>query len=46
VQGVRGVYLRADFKQERRKLMDWYTNWLLDDKQQQLEENQVIGGLQ
>jgi integrase len=28
VQGVRGVYLRADFKQERRELMEWYTRWL------------------
>mgnify|MGYP000125406407 CR=1 FL=1 len=28
VQGVRGVYLRADFKKERRELMEWYTNWL------------------
>lgn len=28
VQGVRGVYLRADFKQERRQLMDWYSSWL------------------
>ncbi len=30
VQGVRGVYLRADFKKERRELMEWYTDWLLD----------------
>ncbi|KTD73922.1 tyrosine-type recombinase/integrase [Legionella tucsonensis] len=30
VQGVRGVYLRADFKQERKQLMDWYSNWLLE----------------
>ncbi|WP_133126806.1 tyrosine-type recombinase/integrase [Legionella nagasakiensis] len=28
VQGVRGVYLRADFKQERRQLMTWYSEWL------------------
>lgn len=28
VQGVRGIYLRADFKQERRQLMEWYSNWL------------------
>lgn len=28
VQGVRGVYLRADFKQERRELMEWYSGWL------------------
>ncbi|KTD68875.1 integrase [Legionella steelei] len=31
VQGVRGVYLRADFKAERRELMHWYSNWLLDE---------------
>lgn len=31
VQGVRGVYLRADFKQERRQLMAWYSNWLSSD---------------
>jgi len=29
VQGVRGVYLRADFKEERRKLMNWYSEWLI-----------------
>lgn len=29
VQGVRGMYLRADFKEERRKLMEWYSNWLV-----------------
>ncbi|HAT9261845.1 TPA: DUF4102 domain-containing protein [Legionella pneumophila subsp. pneumophila] len=28
IQGVRGIYMRADFKTERRKLMDWYSNWL------------------
>lgn len=28
VQGVRGVYLRADFKKERRQLMVWYSQWL------------------
>ena len=32
VQGVRGVYLRADFKQERRELMEWYSDWLVKDK--------------
>jgi len=26
VQGVRGIYLRADFKQERRELMCWYSD--------------------
>lgn len=29
IQGVRGVYLRADFKNERRELMSWYNNWLV-----------------
>lgn len=28
VQGVRGVYMRADFKNERRDLMKWYSEWL------------------
>lgn len=28
VQGVKGIYLRAEFKQERRQLMEWYSNWL------------------
>lgn len=28
IQGVRGVYLRADFKHERRELMEWYSGWL------------------
>ncbi len=28
IQGVRGIYMRADFKTERRALMDWYSNWL------------------
>ena len=28
VQGVRGIYLRADFKEERRKLMEWYSDWI------------------
>ncbi len=31
VQGVRGVYLRADFKKERRELMGWYSKWLVGD---------------
>lgn len=31
VQGVRGVYLRADFKKERKELMNWYSNWLIYD---------------
>ncbi|MCC5792824.1 MAG: integrase arm-type DNA-binding domain-containing protein [Legionellaceae bacterium] len=30
VQGVRGVYLRSKFKQERRELMRWYSDWLLE----------------
>jgi integrase len=31
IQGVRGVYLRADFKNERRDLMNWYSNWLANN---------------
>lgn len=30
VQGVRGVYMRADFKNERHALMTWYSEWLLN----------------
>lgn len=32
VQGVRGVYMRASFKAERRELMHWYSEWLLKDQ--------------
>lgn len=28
VQGVRGIYMRAEFKQERRELMEWYGGWI------------------
>lgn len=45
VQGVRGVYLRADFKQERRELMEWYSLWLHADQTNELlnvEEKQWI----
>ncbi len=45
VQGVRGVYLRADFKKERRQLMDWYSDWLLSNTNNQSEENQQTRGL-
>ncbi|WP_165482147.1 tyrosine-type recombinase/integrase, partial [Legionella feeleii] len=31
IQGVRGIYLRADFKTERRELMNWYSSWLLSE---------------
>ncbi|CAM2736594.1 integrase [Legionella steigerwaltii] len=44
VQGVRGVYLRADFKQERGQLMEWYSNWLNQAKNQ-IKENQFTGRL-
>lgn len=40
VQGVRGIYLRADFKQERRLLMEWYSGWLLRNNKHQLKINQ------
>lgn len=36
VQGVRGVYLRADFKQERKELMNWYSEWLANQKQKSM----------
>lgn len=41
VQGVRGVYLRADFKDERRRLMNWYSDWLQEQafKHTTLAEN-------
>lgn len=42
VQGVRGVYLRADFKQERRQLVEWYSNWLsqgASDRTYSMENN-------
>lgn len=29
IQGVRGIYMRADFKKERRQLMEWYSEWLV-----------------
>lgn len=44
VQGVRGVYLRADFKHERKQLMDWYSNWLLNANSLS-DKNQFVGGL-
>jgi len=28
VQGIRGVYLRADFKNERKEMMHWYSRWI------------------
>jgi integrase len=45
VQGVRGVYLRADFKKERRQLMEWYSEWLLKDFNNSSNENQLVGKL-
>ncbi|BCA93802.1 integrase [Legionella antarctica] len=43
VQGVRGVYLRADFKQERRQLMDWYSDWLMNCLSNFLPINKISG---
>ncbi|KTD24378.1 tyrosine-type recombinase/integrase [Legionella israelensis] len=40
VQGVRGVYLRADFKQERKELMLWYSSWLNINAKAKLEKVQ------
>lgn len=28
IQGVRGIYMRANFKLERLELLNWYSNWL------------------
>ncbi|WP_115701827.1 tyrosine-type recombinase/integrase [Legionella sainthelensi] len=42
IPGVRGVYLRADFKAERRALMDWYSNWLLNVQEKTLLKQEVI----
>ncbi len=38
-QGVRGVYLRADFRQERRTLMEWYGDWLINEDVYILNKN-------
>ncbi len=43
VQGVRGVYLRADFKQERRELMNWYSEWLQLKANNDFEMNRLTG---
>jgi integrase len=37
VQGVRGIYLRADFKQERKEMMQWYSNWVSPPTDQMLK---------
>ncbi|MFW2534432.1 MULTISPECIES: tyrosine-type recombinase/integrase [unclassified Legionella] len=42
IQGVRGVYLRADFKKERKELMNWYSNWLACNAKS-ISQNQDIG---
>ncbi|WP_131778382.1 tyrosine-type recombinase/integrase [Legionella bozemanae] len=39
IQGVRGVYLRADFKQERRNLMNWYSDWLTSEEKIKISVN-------
>ena len=46
VQGVRGIYLRANFKQERKELMLWYSDWLNSYTKAQLEKSQSIGECQ
>ena len=45
VQGVKGKYLRAEFRGERRLIMDWYSRWLLDDTQKQLKRDRSKGKL-
>ncbi|HAT8858965.1 TPA: DUF4102 domain-containing protein [Legionella pneumophila] len=42
VQGVRGVYLRADFRRERRELMNWYSSWLLNKHERILLKQEMI----
>lgn len=42
VQGVKGKYLRAEFREERRLLMDWYSNWLCKEVEKP-ESNKNIG---
>ncbi len=42
IQGVRGVYLRADFKKERRELMCWYSEWL-ESANTRVEINKTVG---
>lgn len=41
VQGVKGKYLRAEFRQERRQLMGWYSIWLLNE-QEDISLNQEV----
>ncbi|WP_083852148.1 tyrosine-type recombinase/integrase [Legionella tunisiensis] len=43
IQGVRGVYLRADFKNERRDLMNWYSNWLANNTNTLIINTTVTG---
>lgn len=45
VQGVRGVYLRADFKTERRELMNWYSEWLQKELSTHSQNNILAGDL-
>lgn len=42
IQGVKGIYLRAEFRKERREFMEWYSNWLCNDVVQP-ETNKCIG---
>ena len=42
VQGVRGVYLRADFRNERRDLMNWYSDWLQGENNNLVEKNKLV----
>lgn len=42
VQGVRGVYLRADFKQERKELMNWYGEWLTNQTQKAMNKTSIV----
>lgn len=42
VQGVRGVYMRADFKKERSDLMEWYGRWLVNANSIVVTESKVF----
>jgi len=45
IQGVRGVYMRSEFKQERRELMLWYSHWLLEPTNSKQKNNLLKGKL-
>ncbi len=42
IQGVRGVYMRADFKRERHELMEWYGKWIASRLSLPDTQNEVV----